>query len=250
MRWSRLSSRLAFVCLFLGVTGFSVAQDNQLIEGGLRVYVVYDRRAEKDTIPEEAKACDLVQQVKARTQLKTELNRTGTFLCPISERGLYPTLAIFSRTVPASVDEPLSVLLKQADEGLSNADEKNFRYTDYRSSKLGVFGVFLTLTKDLPDDQKRDDSINAVCKLGSAAKFSKVLLGVTEAQIEQDGNVVPNPQLTALGIEKDDETVVIYYERLEVVQRWKFTKEKPLAAEDVNTVLSTIDARLVKRKKK
>jgi hypothetical protein len=251
MRWQRIVQSITFGLFSFGILSLAQAQEGKgNIDGGLRLYVVYDHRADKELIPDEGKGCDLVQQVKARNQLKGGLNRTGTFLDPVGENGLYPTLLVFARSIPAGLEEPLSVLLKQADEALGNPDEKNTRYLDYRSSRLAIYGIFLTLKKELQDDQDRDKSIGAVCKVGTQAQLRKTLLGVTETTVEKDGNLIPNPALKPLGVEAEDDVVVVFYDRLQVVERWKFSKDKAMTAEDVQAVIAVIDARLLKKKKK
>jgi hypothetical protein len=209
---------ITWIGLIVGIVGAASADEKDAkIEAGFRCYIVMDKRYD----------------------LKTEQNRTGSFHCPVCEYGLQPVLAVFSRSIPAREDDPVVALIQRQDK----LAEK------YRAQRLGTFAVFLTLNKDHPDDKDREKSLQAVGLVAQQANVKNVLIGVAEATVEEEGETVPSPQVKAFHIGNEDDVTVILYHRMTVVDRWKFTKDKPLTAQDLDAVSAAVDQLLGKKKK-
>jgi hypothetical protein len=206
--------------VLLGSTGLNLlAQEGaERIPEGFRTFVVTDNRYDP----------------------KSDFNRSGKFNDVVGEYGLGPVILVFSRIVPTAETEPLFQLL-QKQEKLAD---------DFKSIRLGTAIVFLNLTKDFPEDTERDSKIAAVANVSRQAKLKNIVANVAEATIEVEGQAQTAPQVKAFKIEDGDEVTVIFYNRLQVVKRWTFTKDKAMTEADIKSIEETVTKTLAKPKKK
>jgi hypothetical protein len=221
MRLASWAFGLGWLGLSAGIIGAAGAQEKDkeappakkakadVIPGTFRLYVVSDKRYDP----------------------KDELNRTGKLHDPVGEHGLAPVLAVFSRSVPDKADDPLVALL-QAQDRLAQK---------YRALRLGAFAAFLTLTRDFPEAQDRDEKIAAVANLARSANVANVTIGLAEAATEENGKVGPSPQVEAWKIGAEDDVTVVFYYRFEVVGRWAFPKDKPPTPADIDAIAAAVD---------
>lgn len=166
-----------------------------------------------------------------RTDAKNPRNRTNKMHDLVTENGLYPVVAIFSRTTPATPDAPVANLAR----GLDSLVNK------YRADRLGGFAVFLTLTKPYPEDDQRDARAKAVKDLSAQLKLQGVPMSVAAGEGEQ---------IAKWGIADGHDLTIVMYQQLQVKHLWTFAPDKPPTEEEIKTILDTIDQELQKSKKK
>lgn len=157
----------------------------------------------------------------------------------VSEYGLNPVLAAFSRTAPAA-DTPVEKL----------ALEMGDLVAEFKAQRLGSMMIFLTLDNEFPAEDNTDKK--AEKKAETVDAFWRHLDGkmpvVDDAKKEKRRVGVPMglaPKTAAaswgLGIE---DLIVVYYDRMTVKKTWSFTAEKPLTAEDIKSIRSTVESEL------
>jgi len=172
-----------------------------------------------------------------------EGNRVGKLHCLICERGVYPTLAVVARTPPENKDSPLFALFALQD-GLT---EK------YRSLKFGAFTIFLSMEKEFHIDDYREKSIAKVESSLREAPPKRVSVGLAELKKTVDGKEIDNPAVTDLKIGENDEISIFLYNRMSIVKRWTYTKEKPPTEADLAVIRAATDDLMIEitgRKKK
>src|SRR5262245_9611360 len=118
MRFVRRTFLAAAAGLAL-VAGSPAQEKNTEIVGGFRALVIAEPR-----FPESAIR-----------------HRTGKLVDLVTEHGLNPVVAVFSRTVPKEADNPLIPVIRTTDALVEK----------YKARKLGAFLVFLTL----PDEYRK-----------------------------------------------------------------------------------------------
>ena len=97
--------------------------DGEEITTGFRSYVVAEPRFPKEDVR----------------------NRIGKMQDLVTDHGLEPTIAVFSRTIPADAGNPLAALVKKLDE-LQEVKE-------FKARRLGAFLVFLALKDEFRKDE-------------------------------------------------------------------------------------------------
>ena len=172
-----------------------------------------------------------------------EGNRVGKLHCLVCEQGIYPTLAVIARTPPENKDSALFGLFALQD-GLS---EK------YRSLKFGAFTIFVSMEKEFHNDDYREKSIARIESSLREAPPKRVSVGLAELKKNIDGREVDNPALTELKIAEADDITVLLYNRMTIVKRWSFTKEKSPTEADLAAIRTATDDLMIDitgRKKK
>ena len=165
-------------------------------------------------------------------------NRTGKMQDLVTDYGLNPVIAAFSRTIPgADANNPLTPLVAKLDDMASEAGWKHKRF--------GAYLVFLALTNEFRKDDTRDAKIQQIRQFVEGAKPNRVTVALAEATETPDGTEQPlvPAQVTAMGIGRDDDLVIVFYEKFHVVKRWAFKAGMPPAEAD----LAAIEAEVAKQ---
>ena len=169
-------------------------------------------------------------------------NRTGKMHDLVTENGLNPVIAVFARAIPADDNGAVATLIKLQDQLVD----------EYRLKRLSTFAVFLALKDEFRKDESRDARLKEIAKFVEAAKPTKTTLGLSEATETPDGSTqagIP-AQVTAMGIAPEDEIVVVFYNRLGVVKRWKFKADAAPSEADLTGIRSEIEKVLGAPKKR
>jgi hypothetical protein len=128
-------------------------------------------------------------------------------------------------------DAPVATLIQEQDRLAQK----------YRPLRMGAFTSFLLLTKEFPDDPDRDARIAEVTNFARQVNPASVVIGVSEATVEENGKPVPSPQVERWKIDPDDDVTVVFCYRFEVIARWSFKKDKPPSVEDIDNIASAVD---------
>lgn len=142
-------------------------------------------------------------------------NRAGKMPDLVTEHGLNPVVAVFSRTVPAEADNPLVAVVRKTDKLVA----------DNKARKLGAFLVFLTLPDEYrkaDKDNTRDAKVKEVEQWVNGAKPTKTTVALAEATVKTDADTLVPEQVTKMGIEAEDDLVIVFYHQYRVVKRWKY----------------------------
>ena len=171
-----------------------------------------------------------------RFPIADEKNRTGKLHCLVCENGLSPVVAVFSRHIPKDANDPLVAILKLQDELAKK----------YFQQKLGAFAVFLSLTQVYEDDPTREAKTADVANFGRQVNVKNVPLGLAEATILVGEKPTAPKQVQDYGIGDADDVTVLFYDRLKVVQRWKYTADKGPTEEDAKAIAAKVAEHLKK----
>lgn len=169
-------------------------------------------------------------------------NRTGKMQDLVCDHGLSPVVAVFSRTIPADASHPLNAIVNKQDQ----------LATDYAPNRLGTFVVFLSLKDEFRKDESRDARVGEIQRFSKEAMPKKTTFGLAEATETPDGTnqaAVP-AQVTGMGIDADDDLVIVFYNRFGVIKRWKFKADAPPSAEKLNELSAEVEKLLGKPKKR
>jgi hypothetical protein len=158
---------------------------------------------------------------------KDARNRTGRMHDLVTENGLNPVLAIFSRTTPEKADVPLARLILRA----------NSLVTQFRADRFGAYVIFLTLTKEYPDDDQRKAKADAVDGFAKQVKASGVPFGLAAGAGEA---------ATKFGLKEGQDLTVVFYHRMKVVKTWSFTAEKPPTDDEIKQIEAAVAAEIKK----
>jgi hypothetical protein len=164
-----------------------------------------------------------------RTDAKNALNRTNKMHDLVTEQGLNPTVAIFSRTTPGAADVPLAKLVKQLDS----------LAVKHRADRLGVFVVFLTLSKEYPEDEQRDEKAKAVRDLAGQLKAQSVPFALAAGASDAT---------KAWGLAEGHDLTVVFYDRLKIRFVKTFAADKPPTDDDIKKIVDAVDEELKPKK--
>ena len=212
--WAVWSAALA--ALTAGLTG--LAQDpTGAVPANFRSFMVVDDRYPPKVSPPK-KADD-----------RDPRDRTFKMHDLVAERGLDPTAAVFTRAEPTA-DSAAGKLAKGLDPLVAK----------HRANRFGSFVIFLTLDKEYPADERRspDGSFlreveqQKVQALASALKTPRVPFGLAARKSDA---------ATAWGFGDGDETVVVVYDRMKVVNRWSFPQGQPPTDQQIAAILAEAD---------
>ena len=170
-------------------------------------------------------------------------NRQGRTQDLVTEYGLSPVIAVFSKTIPADANHPLVAVLHAQDE---LAEKYKLRQPDatadrFKTSRLGSFLVFLSLENEYRKDETRDARKREIAQFVAAAKPTRTTIGLAEKTETPDGTqaLVPK-QVQDMGVGAEDEIVIVFYNRLTVVKRWKFKAGTPPTDADLAAVVDEV----------
>ena len=161
----------------------------------------------------------------------------------VTEHGLEPTIAVFARTIPADVAQPAGFLVKKLD-ALQEMKE-------YKAKRLGAFMVFLALKDEYRKDETRDPRIKEIQQFAAGIMPKHTTIALAEATAVPEGSETPlvPAQVQAMGIGPEDDIVVVFYDRLHVIKRWKFPASKPPTEEDLKAIDDAVAKELAPTKK-
>ncbi len=212
--------RLSRAAGLLVLGSFAVAQDAKpaadAIPSSFRAFVAADDRFEKGS----------------------PRNRADKMHCLVVDNALNPTVAVFSRLPPmlATGAQPV------ANPEISKlASKLNELVTDkeLKAQRLGAFVIFLTLGKEYPEDDKRDEAAKQAKDLSSQLKSLGVPFALAPGKSEATA---------AWAIGEKDTLTVVFYREMKTLQKWTFTTEKPLGDEDVKTIAAAVEKELRAKK--
>lgn len=147
----------------------------------------------------------------------------------VVERGLNPTVAVFTRT-PPTVDSAAAKLAKLL----------NPLTETYRGNNFGAFVVFLLLQNEFPLDDTyvegnpmkgfvREDFAMQLRALADQLAAPKLPLGLAARKSEQTD---------AWGIADETDLTVVLYNRMKVVKRWDFAQGTPPTDEQLQQIIA------------
>jgi hypothetical protein len=201
----------------MGLVAFALAaQEPTGVPAGFRSYLVQD-----DRYPTPAGA-------DGKPGLKDPRNRTAMLHDLVAELGLNPVVAVFSRATPTP-DASVGPLLKRLDELPAAHRKLQDRGRPVRA--VTPFVVFLALEKEYPEDEARDAKAGQVRELAAALKTPRVVYGLAAGK---------SAQAEAWRLADDAETVVVVYDRMQVLKRWDL-KPGDLTDEVVKAVAAEAD---------
>lgn len=212
----RISRALGLLTLAVG--SLSLAQDSKpadAIPSSFRAFVATDERHEKGS----------------------PRNRADKMHCLVVDNALNPTVAVFSRLPPMIGDKA-----QTANPEVSKlASKLNELVTDkeLKAQRFGAFVVFLTLGKEYPEDDKRDEAAKQTRDLSAQLKTLGVPFALAPGKSESTA---------AWKIGDKDTLTVVFYREMKTLNRWTFTAEKPLGDEDVKTIAAAVEKELRAKK--
>jgi hypothetical protein len=161
-------------------------------------------------------------------------NREGKMQDLVTEHGLNPVLAVFSRAIPADESHPLAAVVKKLDD-LAESKE-------YRTKRLGTFLVFLALKNEFRKDETRDARLKEIAQFVSGVMPKRTTIALAEATETPDDGAQPlvPAQVSAMGIAAEDDIVIVFYNNLKVVKRWKFKASAPPGEEELKAIDSEV----------
>lgn len=157
-------------------------------------------------------------------------NRADKMHDLVTDNALNPVVAVFSRQPPGTTPE-VSKLAVKLNELATDKELK--------AGRFGAFVAFLTLGKEYPEDEKRDEAAKQAKDLAAQLKTLAVPFAVAAGKSEQ---------VDAWGIGEKDTLTVVFYREMKVLQKWTFTTEKPLGDEDVKAIAAAVEKELRAKK--
>lgn len=156
-------------------------------------------------------------------------NRTGKMQDLVTDHALEPTIAVFSRTIPPDIVQPLAFVIKKLD-ALQETRE-------LKAKRLGAFVVFLALKDEFRKDETRDARIREIEQFVAALMPKHTTIGLAEATESPDGGAPLVPaQVQKMGIGTEDDLVIVFYNKFHVIKRWKFPASKGPTEEDLKAL--------------
>ena len=213
----------------------TTGQKGELVPSSFRAYIVADERfAPKvagSKLPEDRDPKDCTDRIHDL----------------IAEHGLNPVIGIF-------IKEDAKKLAPTSGVGKLAAEiNKLLTLPEYRGAKLAGFAIFLKvdgppksvtlvnpdksmtvveLDAEYPDDEKRDLYRDDIRDLANGIKAPNVVFGLAPAK---------SKAAVAWGIADDDEVTVVIFNRIRVVNRWKFKADAGPTDEEIKQILAALD---------
>lgn len=211
-------------------------------------------KAEPKTAP--AKGDEITQGFRAyvivepRYDAKDVRNPIGTKDKPgrnpvdlVTDNGLQPVIAVFSRVIPTDANHPLTAVVKKLDELCE--------VKDYKARRLAAFLVFLSLKDEFRKDPTFDNRVKEISQFASGVMPKQTTIALAEASETPDGTEQPlvPAQLQAMGIAPEDDYVIVFYYKFKVLKRWKFKAANPPGEADLKALEDEVAKLLGPRKK-
>ena len=197
----------------------SAALPGQGVPAGFRSFIVVDDRFPPKVDP------------ASKGTTRDPRDRTAKMHDLVVEQGLNPVAMIFARTEPEKAVGSAAARLAQGLDPL---------VLKYRANNFGASVSFLRLVREYPQDDRRQPNgvfireqvADAIRGLANQLKTPRVVFGLAA---ESSG------QTAAWGIGNDDETVVVLYARMRVVNRWSFKFGSPPTDEQLKSILDAAE---------
>lgn len=220
MKTVRLTVFLAVAGLALSVAG-PVQGQGEDVKQGFRAFIVKEPRYPGDDIR----------------------NREGKMQDLVTEHGLNPVIAVFSRAIPVDASHPLAAVVKKLDD-LAETKE-------YRTKRLGAFLVFLALKNEFRKDETRDARLKEIAQFVSGVMPKRTTVGLAEATETPDNAAQPlvPAQVAAMGVAPEDDIVIVFYNNFNIIKRWKFKASAPPGEDDLKAIESEVERVLGPKKK-
>lgn len=164
-------------------------------------------------------------------------NRAEKMHCLVVDNALNPVVAVFSRIPPmVGADKPTA-----NPEVAKLASKLNELVTDkeLKAVRFGAFVIFLTLGKEYPEDDKRDESAKQAKDLSAQLKTLGVPFALAPGKSEATAE---------WGIADKDTLTVVFYREMKTIQKWTFTADKPLGDDDVKAIAAAVEKELRAKK--
>lgn len=206
----------------LAVGTLALAQDTKTVTPGntvpsaFRAYIAADQRFEKGSTR----------------------NREDKIHCLVVDNALNPVVAVFSR-VPAMIGDDKTATPNPEVKKLAPKLNELVNKPALKALRLGSFVVFLTLGKEYPEDEKRDESAKQVKDLSTQLATGSVPFALAPGKAKS---------VEEWGIGEKETVKVVFYREMKVINSWSFTAEKPLADEDVAKIEAAILSELLPKK--
>jgi len=221
----------------------STGQKGELVPAPFRSYIVVDDRfpprVAGSTNPDD----------------RDPKNRTNKMHDLIGEQGLHPVLAVFVR-------EDAKKLTPTGGVGKLAAEmNKLMTLPEYHGAKLASFVIFLkvegpqksvTLTNpdktqtvveldaEYPDDEKRDQYAGDIRDLAGGIKAPNVVFGLAPAK---------SKAAAAWAIADTDEVTAVLFDRIRVVNRWKFKADAGPTDDEIKAIIVAVEQTVLGDKK-
>ena len=219
----RFARSLGLLTLAVGSISFAPAQEPPtslaapaLIPSGFRAFVATDDRFEKGS----------------------PRNRADKMHDLITDNALNPVVAVFSRLPPMISNNNQTVANPEVSKLAVKLNELVID-KELKANRLGAFVTFLTLGKEYPEDDKRDDAAKQAKDLSAQLKTLGVPFSLAAGKSEQTD---------AWAIGEKDALTVVFYREMKVLQKWTFTSDKPLGDDDVKTIAAAVEKELRAKK--
>lgn len=198
------------------------------ITQGFRAYVVVEPRFE-------------AKDVRNPIGTKDKPGRNPVDL--VTDNGLQPVVAVFSRVIPNDANHPLAAVVKKLDE-LCEVKE-------YKARRLAAFLVFLGLKDEFRKDPTFDNRVKEVSQFASGVMPKQTVIALAEASETPDGTEQPlvPAQVQAMGIAPEDDIVIVVYYKFKVLKRWKFKASNPPGEQDLKAIEDEVAKLLGPRRK-
>lgn len=168
-----------------------------------------------------AKGGSEVVQPEERVNLG-DRGRVGKFHDYITQFGLAPTVAIFSRAAPPAADQPLAKLIAALDRAV---DEK-------KNARLSTFAIFLGLKGDYLKDETRVAQSKAIEAFAEQLKLKNIPLAI---------DLTDSARTKLYGIGTETPVTILVYDGNHMVKaRFDLGGDKPLDDAAVKAVLEEV----------
>lgn len=160
----------------------------------------------------------------------------------VTDNGLQPVIAVFSRVIPTDGSHALAAVVKKLDE-LCEVKE-------YKARRLAAYLVFLSLKDEFRKDPTFDNRVKEISQFASGVMPKQTTMALAEATETPDGTEQPlvPAQVQAMGIAPEDDYAIVFYYKLRIVRSWHFKAAAPPGADDLKA-LETEVANLLGKKK-
>jgi len=182
---------------------------------------------------------------------KDTTNKIHDLIC---EHGLNPVVGVF-------IGKDVKLTPASGVGKLATEMNKLMTLPDYRGNKLATFIIFMKvvgpqksvtvtnpdksqtmveLDAEYPDDENRDVYAKEIGDLANGIKAPNVVFGLAPAT---------SKAAAAWSIDAADEVTVVFFNRIRVVDRWKFKAEDGPTDAEIKTILTTVEASVLGPKK-
>jgi hypothetical protein len=213
----------SFALFLVAIGPLAFAQEPKLLAPGntvpscFRAYVAADQRFEKGSIR----------------------NREDRMHCLVVDNALNPVIAVFTRVPAMGEGKVANAEIKKLAPKLQELVIKDKPTANLKALRLSSFVVFLTLGKEYPEDEKRDESAKDAKELATQLATPSVPFALAPGK---------SKSIEDWGIGEKETVRVIFYREMKVIQSWSFTADKPLGDEDVAKIEAAVVSELLPKK--